>query len=309
MPDLNSLIDSVASFHQFYERFNSQLSRSRSKHPLSNAELRILYELGKEENLPAGRLAAVTGTDPGYLTRILRSLEKQELVIRQPSRQDGRSFSVMLTTAAKQLLQTLEMEAKDDITALLTGLSDKQQEQLTTAMGTVQQVLSGENTPNGAITFRQQLLPGDVGYLIHLHGELYAREMGYNLEFEGHVCKTFHEMLATYSLAKDRVFLAISGGKIVGSVAVLGSTRYLAQLRWFLVHPDFRGKGLGKKLLSDAIAFCKEKNYQTVYLMTTSMQTTAITLYKQLGFRKSGEKLLQQWGQQLYEQRYDLDLV
>ncbi|MFB6456112.1 GNAT family N-acetyltransferase [Chitinophaga sp. Hz27] len=309
MPDLNNLINRVTSFSHFYERFSGQLNNYRSKHAFSNAELRILSELANGEHLSAGRLAQVTDTDPGYLTRIIRSLEMQELVQRQASRQDGRSFSVTLTPAGQQLLSSLEMEAKDEITTMLTTLSEKQQEQLSAAMGSVQQILEGEHTSGGEVTFRQQLLPGDVGYLIYLHGELYAKEIGYNLEFEGHVCKSFSEFLSTYSVAKDRVFLAVSGGKIVGSVAILGSTRYLAQLRWFLVHPDFRGKGLGKKLLQDAISFCREKNYQTVYLMTTSMQTTAITLYKQLGFRKTGEKLLQMWGQQVYEQRYDMDLT
>jgi ribosomal protein S18 acetylase RimI-like enzyme len=177
------------------------------------------------------------------------------------------------------------------------------------AMKSIQQILSAQESETVSdIHIRYNLLPGDVGFLIYLHGQLYAKESGYNLEFEAYVCKTFYEFLPTYNPAKDRIFLAIADNQIVGSVAILGSSRHLAQLRWFLIHPDYRGRGLGKKLLDEAIVFCRERDYQKVYLMTTSMQETAIALYKKAGFRKTGEKYLQLWGQQLYEQRYDMDL-
>lgn len=309
MPDLNNIADTVSEFHTFYENVAAALNAHRSNHVLSAAEIRILSEISSKQHPNAGQLAVATNTDPGYLTRIIRSLEKQGLASRAPSRTDARSFSLQLTEQGKNTLIDLEMASRDNVLQLLQPLNVRQQEQLAAAMTAIRQLLKGDGNTAPEVSFRQQLLPGDAGYLIYLHGELYAREAGYNLEFEAHVCKTFAEFLSSYSPAKDRICLAVANGKIVGSIAIVGATRQLAQLRWFLVHPDYRGLGIGKQLLADALAFCTERQYRTVYLMTTSTQEQAIALFKQAGFRKTGEKLMQMWGQQQYEQRYDMDLV
>lgn len=309
MPDINNLADTISSFNGFYEEIAALLNNHRTRQPLSGAELRILYEVARGNHPNAGQLALATGTDPGYLTRIVRSLQQQGLILRIPAPTDARSFSLGLTPDGESLLTTLHQESREDILRLIAPLTQQQQEQLGSAMKTIHRLLGKDESSTGeGIIFRNIILPGDIGYLIHLHGDLYAKEKGYNLEFEAYVCKTFYEFVASYSPAKDRLFLATEGGRIVGAVAILGAGR-LAQLRWFLVHPDYRGRGLGRKLITDALEFCREKRFQTVYLMTTSMQTSAIALYKQMGFRKTGEKLLQLWGQQLYEQRYDMDLM
>ncbi|MBV7532053.1 bifunctional helix-turn-helix transcriptional regulator/GNAT family N-acetyltransferase [Chitinophaga sp. sic0106] len=309
MPDLNNIADTVSEFHTFYESVAATLNAHRSTHSLSGAEIRILSEISVNQHPNAGQLATATNTDPGYLTRIIRSLEKQGLASRAPSRTDARSFALHPTEQGKHILVDLQMASRDNVLQLLQPLNVRQQEQLATAMTAIRQLLKGDSDGTPEVSFRHQLLPGDIGYLIHLHGELYAREAGYNLEFEAHVCKTFAEFLSTYSPAKDRIILAVANGKIIGSIAVVGATRQLAQLRWFVVHPDYRGLSIGKRLLEEALAFSKEKYYQTVYLMTTSIQEQAGALFKQSGFRKTGEKLMQMWGQQLYEQRYDKDLV
>ncbi|SHM95865.1 DNA-binding transcriptional regulator, MarR family [Chitinophaga jiangningensis] len=309
MPDLNNIADTVSEFHTFYEAVAATLNAHRSTHSLSGAEIRILSEISVNQHPNAGQLATATNTDPGYLTRIIRSLEKQGLASRAPSRTDARSFALHLTEQGKNTLIDLQMASRDNVLQLLQPLNVRQQEQLAAAMLAIRQLLKGDGNGTPEVTYRHQLQPGDVGYLIHLHGGLYAREAGYNGEFEAHVCKTFAEFLPGYSPAKDRIVLAVANGEIVGSIAIVGATRQLAQLRWFIVHPDYRGFGIGKRLLADALAFCKDKQYQTVYLMTTSIQEHAGALFKQSGFRKTGEKLMQLWGQQLYEQRYDMDLV
>ncbi|CAL1518037.1 helix-turn-helix domain-containing GNAT family N-acetyltransferase [Chitinophaga sp. MM2321] len=311
MSEDNALVTDIRRFNRFYTGVVGLLNQHILDSHLSLSEVRVLYELGQSEKCTAGQLTTLMKIDGGYLSRILKKFEKEGWVSRQQSPADGRTFFLRLTAKGKKLLTALDEKSTEEIRELLAPLPEKAQQQVAGAMKTIEEVLSPERTPEAAeeVHFRYQLQPGDVGYLIYLHGELYARESGYNLEFESYVCKTFHDFLATYNTGKDRIFLAIAGNRIVGSVAILGSSRHLAQLRWFLVHPDFRGRGLGKKLLQQAIAFCREKQYQKVYLMTTSMQTTAGDLYKKAGFRKTGEKHLQLWGQQLYEQRYDQDLT
>ncbi|MBO9730923.1 MAG: bifunctional helix-turn-helix transcriptional regulator/GNAT family N-acetyltransferase [Chitinophaga sp.] len=309
MDHQQSIVHQIRQFNRFYTGMIGLLNQHILESNLSLSEVRVIYEIGQRHKCTAGELIPALKIDGGYLSRLLKKFEKNGWLNRQQSTADGRTFFLQLSAAGKKLLAGLEEKSTAEIQQLTAPLSEKQQQQITGAMKSIRQILSAPG--EGAVSdihIRYNLQPGDVGYLIYLHGQLYAKESGYNLEFEAYVCKTFYEFLPTYNPAKDRIFLAIADNQIVGSVAILGSSRHLAQLRWFLIHPDYRGKGLGKQLLQEAIGFCKEKDYQKVYLMTTSMQETAIALYKKAGFRKTGEKYLQLWGQQLYEQRYDMDL-
>jgi len=309
MSNESQVVSDIRSFNRFYTGMIGLLNQHILESNLSLSEVRVLYEIGQLGKCTAGQLISILKIDGGYLSRMLKKFEKNGWLNRQQSTADGRTFFLHLSASGKKMLAGLDEKSTGEIRTLTAPLSEKQQQQVAGAMKTIQQVLSaGEDVLVSDIHIRYNLLPGDVGYLIYLHGQLYARESGYNLEFEAYVCKTFYEFLPTYNPAKDRMFLAVADNQIVGSVAILGSSRHLAQLRWFLIHPDYRGRGLGKKLLEEALLFCREKDYQKVYLMTTSMQETAIALYKKAGFRKTGEKHLQLWGQQLYEQRYDMDL-
>lgn len=309
MSSNSQVVSDVRSFNRFYTGMIGLLNQHILDSQLSLSEVRVLYEIGQLGKCTAGQLTGILGIDGGYLSRMLKRFEKNGWLLRQQSTADGRTFFLQLSAAGKKLMAQLEDKSTREIHQLTDPLSEKEQQQLTGAMKTIRQVLSNDkNEENSDIHIRYNLLPGDVGYLIYLHGHLYARECGYNLEFESYVCKTFYEFLPTYNPAKDRMFIATVNNQMVGAVAILGSSRHLAQLRWFLIHPDYRGKGLGKRLLQEALDFCREKDYQKVYLMTTSMQEAAIGLYKKAGFRKTGEKYLQLWGQQLYEQRYDMDL-
>ncbi|NLR60246.1 GNAT family N-acetyltransferase [Chitinophaga polysaccharea] len=309
MSSNSQVVSDVRSFNRFYTGMIGLLNQHILDSQLSLSEVRVLYEIGQLGKCTAGQLTGILGIDGGYLSRMLKRFEKNGWLLRQQSTADGRTFFLQLSAAGKKLMAQLEDKSTREIHQLTDPLSEKDQHQLTGAMKTIRQVLSNDKGgETSAIHIRYNLLPGDVGYLIYLHGHLYARECGYNLEFESYVCKTFYEFLPAYNPAKDRMFIATADNQMVGAVAILGSSRHLAQLRWFLIHPDYRGKGLGKRLLQEALDFCREKDYQKVYLMTTSMQEAAISLYKKAGFRKTGEKYLQLWGQQLYEQRYDMDL-
>lgn len=155
---------------------------------------------------------------------------------------------------------------------------------------------------------RHNLNPGDVGYLIHMHGWIYEKECGYNHLFEGYVCKTFYAFLESYDIEKDRIWLAEANREIIGSIAIVGHSNTKAQLRWFIIHPDFRGIGLGIKLIGEALKYCREKGYKHVFLETTSDQKTAIGMYIKQGFKKSTEHKNIIWGKELIEQTYELHL-
>ena len=155
---------------------------------------------------------------------------------------------------------------------------------------------------------REHRKPGDIGWLTYLHGTIYAKEYGFDQTFEAYVAKGLAEFVEAFNPDTDRLWLAEVHGMVAGSIAVVGLSKRTAQLRWFFVHPDYRGRGIGKQLLSKALAFCKEKKYSTVSLWTTSELGVARHLYTQAGFRKTEENAHKIWGKAVIEERYDLHL-
>ncbi|WP_205510620.1 GNAT family N-acetyltransferase [Longitalea arenae] len=158
------------------------------------------------------------------------------------------------------------------------------------------------------ITVRSQLLPGDLGYIAYMHGELYARECGYGLNFEAYVLGGLGELAHQYDPALDRIWICEHHGRIIGAL-VAQHRQHAIQLRYFIFLPEYRGVGLGKKLMSEFIAFMKQRAVKDAYLWTTDEQHAAISLYTRFGFTLTEEKPSRAFGKLLVERRYDLHLA
>ena len=155
---------------------------------------------------------------------------------------------------------------------------------------------------------RTQLKPGDIGYLIYLHGVLYAREYGLDHTFEGHVAEKLGEFARQYDPSRDLIAIAETDQQIVGSIMIHGLPEQTAMLRFYLLHPDARGRGLGKQLMKLALDFCRAHNYKNVFLWTISELKTAIHIYEQAGFKCTERNTHEIWGAARTEERYDLVL-
>jgi peptidyl-dipeptidase Dcp len=154
------------------------------------------------------------------------------------------------------------------------------------------------------ITIRTHLQPGDIGYIIYLHGSLYKKEYGYGISFEVYVAEGLCEFCNRYNAQKDRVWIAEHGQRIVGFLLLMNRGD-AAQLRYFIIEPEYRGIGLGKKLMELYHAFLLECGYTASYLWTTSELYTAASLYRRLGFTLVEEKTSTAFGEKpVIEQKY-----
>lgn len=302
-----SLVPIIRKFNRFYTKVLGLLDKQLLDSNYSLSEARVLYEIGNTKHCTAKMLIEHLSIDAGYLSRILKRFDKLGLTYRVQSEKDGRSSLLFLSTLGEETLSKMNILSEEQIRNLIVGLPYESQMSIARSMTAIERELSG-NPTESRFSIRTELKPGDVGMLIHMHGWIYAEECGYNHLFEGYVCKTFYDLLQNYSSDKDRFWLAEADGKLIGSIAIIGQSNERAQLRWFMLHPEARGRGLGKKLLQEAISYCRERGFKFVFLETTGDQNTAIQMYEKAGFKKISELEVESWGKRLIEQTYELNL-
>jgi GNAT superfamily N-acetyltransferase len=158
-----------------------------------------------------------------------------------------------------------------------------------------------------AIVIRASLRPGDLGAIVGMHGDLYAREFGFDATFEAYVAGP----LAAFAFKRsprERIWIAERGDRTVGTVAIVEAAQDVAQLRWFLVDPESRGRGLGTTLLERAIEFGRQSGYDAIVLSTVNTLEAAARLYRATGFRLIEEERGVRWGVEIVEQRYERSL-
>jgi GNAT superfamily N-acetyltransferase len=162
------------------------------------------------------------------------------------------------------------------------------------------------------IAIRTELRPGDIGYVTYLHGALYSREYGYGLQFESYVARGLCEFYETYNPERNRIWVCehkrsspADNDRMIGFLLLMDRGA-AAQLRYFLIEPEYRGIGLGAKLLDLYMEFLNQCGYKSSYLWTTHELYTAAFLYKRLGFHLTEEKESTSFGKRLVEQRYEL---
>lgn len=159
--------------------------------------------------------------------------------------------------------------------------------------------------PSSDFALRTDIGPGDLGAVVAMHGIVYAREYGFDHTFEAYVAGPLAEF-ALRGSDRDRLWLAERDGRLVGSVAIVGASEDVAQLRWFLVEPESRGLGLGWTLLDAAVSFCRARGYRSVFLWTVSALAAAARLYRRAGFALVEELPGRRWGVDVVEERYEL---
>ena len=156
------------------------------------------------------------------------------------------------------------------------------------------------------VTIRSHV-PGDIGYVIHRHGVLYAQEYDFNHEFDAYVARGMAEFIEGIT-PREHLWMAESQGKFAGSIAIVRRDGAKAQLRWLIVEPSARNQGVGKKLVNQAISFAREQGYEELFLWTIDFLKPARHLYARAGFSMGETKKSRVWGRILTEERWAIDL-
>jgi len=305
--DFEQRVAAVRRFNRFYTRQIGALQRGLLKSPFSLTEVRVLYQLAHQSRPTASELGRELGLDPGYLSRILRKFGKRGLVGRDPSDADGRQSHLRLSKRGRAAFATLDARARDEVAAMLGGLRVGDQRRVIAAMGTMETILGAppEKTAPYILRLHQ---PGDMGWVVHRHGVLYAQEYGFDERFEALVAAIVAEFIRQFDPVRDRCWIAEKGGQIVGSVFLVSKSKTVAKLRLLLVEPSARGLGIGKRLVDECIRFARNVGYRRMTLWTQKTLHAARRIYQEAGFHLVRQERHRMFGPQLVAETWDLDL-
>ena len=308
---MKDTIEAFRRFNRFYTRLLGLFNRRLLDSPLNLAEARTLFETVASPGLSATALSRALGMDRGQLSRILTRLLKQNLIERHGMPRGRKALPLHPTPQGCKLLAALEAAADHQAADLIGSLGARKSARLRAALSEVETIMGSENRAHdpgrGDVRLREAV-SGDLGWIIIRHAEIYSLEYGFTQEFEIYVLLGLAEYLEK-SRSGSRVWIAECGGAAAGSVGIVELAEDRAQLRWLIVEPHVRGLGVGKKLMEQAVSFCRERNYGQVLLWTLKDLHAARALYKSFGFNLVEEKRGMMGGQTMIEECWTITLV
>jgi DNA-binding MarR family transcriptional regulator/N-acetylglutamate synthase-like GNAT family acetyltransferase len=304
---LAARVAAVRGFNRFYTQKIGVLDEGLLKSRFSLTEARVLYELANRERPTATELCGDLGLDAGYLSRILRRFEQGGLLARTTSKVDGRQSLLALTAKGRAAFAPLDSRSRREIGVLMGGLGQPDQARLVAAMATIERLL-GARPQNGTPYLLRPHQPGDMGWVVHRHGALYAQNYGWDERFEALVAEIVAQFIARFDARTERCWIAERDGEIIGSVFLVRKSKTVAKLRLLLVEPSARGLGLGSRLVEECLRFARQAGYRKITLWTNDILHAARHIYVKAGFRKVGSERHHSFGHDLVGETWELTL-
>jgi len=307
MTTLDIRVDAVRRFSRFYTQHIGVLHRHLLESPFSLTEGRVLYELAHHETTTATELAGELGLDAGYLSRILKGFERRGLLERRRSASDGRAADLTLTRVGQEAFAGINARSRAEVGAMLEKLSEAEQAELVAALESAQRLL-GARLPRRVPYILRPPQPGDLGWVVHRHGALYAEEYGWDESFEALVARIVADFVEHFDAKRERCWIAEKDGAVVGSAFVVRDSDSVAKLRLVYVEPAARGLGIGQRLVAEAIRFARQQGYDRLTLWTNDILVAARRIYEAAGFTLVKEEKHHSFGHDLVGQNWDLEL-
>jgi DNA-binding MarR family transcriptional regulator/GNAT superfamily N-acetyltransferase len=305
--NLHQHVEAMRRFNRFYTKKIGVLHERLLRSPFSLTEGRVIYELAHHEKMTATELCNELGLDAGYLSRILRHFKKRGLINKQLSQRDGRKNLLSLTGRGQEAFATINARSHNEIGAMLRNLSAGNQKRLVNAMYTIEEFLGAQPEHKAPYLLRSHQ-PGDMGWVVHRHGVLYAEEYDWDEKFEALVASIVAKFIQHHDPRQERCWIAEMEGEIVGSVFLIKQSKTVAKLRLLLVEPKARGLGLGTRLVNECVRFARHTGYRKIILWTNDVLHAARHIYEKTGFRLVRQQPHHSFGHDLIGQTWGLKL-
>ena len=305
---LDVRIAAVRTFNRFFTREIGVLREGLLHSPYSLTEACIIFELANRQDPTAAVLARELGLDAGYLSRTLTRFEQQGLIEKVRAEHDARQLLLRLTDKGKTAFALLDERSRNEVAEMLANLDDEEQQRLLRAMQTIEGILDKQPFKFSKPFFLRSFQSGDMGWVTHRHGVLYAQEYDWNEEFEALVAGIVSDFINHYHPARERCWIAEMNGEIVGSVFLVQLDEQTCKLRLLLVEPKARGLGLGTRLVEECIRFARKVGYEKMVLWTNSVLLEARHIYTKTGFRLVQHEPYRGFGHDLVSETWEMEL-
>src|SRR5215467_7145858 len=173
---------------------------------------------------------------------------------------------------------------------MLERLSERDQTRLVSALETAETLLGGARDPGEPNYILRPHQPGDIGWIIHRHGVLYAEEYGLDISFEAFVARIAASFIENFDQRREHCWIAEREGEIAGSVVLVNEGEGIAKLRLLYVEPKARGLGIGTRLVGECIAFARRVGYRKITLWTNDILVSARRIYEAADFHLTREE-------------------
>lgn len=315
MDDIDTQIAEIRAFNRFHTRLVGALNEGLLASDFPLVQVRVLYDLAHADNFAAADLVARLGVDAGYMSRMIAALESRGLVLKTPDSDNAKRLVLSLSQEGRAVFERLDQASAEEVRQLMSPLSDDERRQLVGAMQTIRALLGDESVAPAApaaATERRFVLrdprPGDLGFIVHRQGALYATEYGWDWSYEALVAKIVSDFVTGFDPASERCWIAEVDGEIAGSVFVVRHDDTTAKLRLLYVEASARGMGLGRALVDEVIGFARDKGYTRLELWTNSILVSARRIYEAAGFELVDEQPHVSFGQHLVGQTWAREL-
>ena len=302
---MDDTVAAVRSFNRFYTRQIGILHEGLARSPYSLTQVHVLFEIARQPGISATAVRELLHLDAGYLSRILQGFEEQGLLSRTTSEADARRSELSLTAKGRRIFTRLNDSAQAEVSAMMNTLPEPDQRRLVQAMDTIRGILEAPARKDFALRTHR---PGDIGWVIQRHGEIYFAEHGWDERFEAIVAGIAAKFIETFNPRQERCWIAERDGERLGSIFAVRHSATEAKLRLLLVEPHARGCGIGRRLVQECIDFTRKAGYRKLTLWTDDILTSARNIYRAAGFRIVKETPHQTFGIKLLGETWELTL-
>lgn len=274
-------VKAMRAFNRFYTQRIGVLDRYLGT-DFTLTEVRVLYELAHRKECTATELGRELSLDAGYLSRMLRRFEQQGWIAREAAQHDARQSLLRMTANGHAAFAPLQQKSREEAAALLATVPAPARPRLLDAMATMQSLLEPGREPR--IVLRDPE-PGDMGWVVQQHGEIYWREYRFTSDFEALVAEIATKFIRNFDPAWEKGWIAEVDGERAGCVFLVRKSSTVAQLRLLILRPEARGLGLGGRLTDACVDFARSKGYRKIVLWTNGHLDAARSIYQSRGFK------------------------
>lgn len=305
------LVDQIRSASRTMVRELGFMQNTLAGTGYSPSAVHALLEMGVRGLMTAAQLVQVLGLEKSSVSRMISKLVQAGELEESVSASDGRSKHLQLTQQGLRTFEAIQAYGRMQVATALAPLSPSQQQIIAQGMSAYAQALEGRRRGVPASALDSILLsegyrPGMVGRIAEMHATFYARHWGFGQFFESQVATGVADFSGRLGNPCNNVWFATQHERIVGAVAIDGQDlgNHEAHLRWFILDERCRGAGIGRRLLSQAVAFCDQQGFAAIQLWTFKGLEAARALYESFGFALVHEEVGRQWGTPVIEQQF-----